>query len=310
MGWNRLITTNDFSQGQIEALQGLVFDNPTVSLLLTTKIYNTQDSTTVEDLELLGSAYSTTTSANGGNYIEKGQDVRLSYTFKATSNSDIFETSQFNSLYLDPDDSSLNGDETNVTQHILVPNVLSNITKNYKATFTTKGQKSSNKTAYVRTPLYLGSIPPESIPDLDHYFTGIGGFHEDVTFDGIIPEVDYSMVNGLFTKLLISNTNISSTTAPGNGSSANSTIPFTSEGGHVAFITTVDNLTPVGDLNFSLSIGFATDIDADIKFFLKYPLKVKLINESDSVTMYLYKTREPQGSSGNSVTSGYKLITS
>ena len=308
MGWKRLITTEDFTEGQITSLQGLVFDDPTVTLTLTTNIYNSQASTTPEELELLGTNYVTANSTNGGNFIEKGQDVRLSYTFKATSNSDTFVSSEFNGLGLSLVDENVNGNEVSVTQHILVPTVLTNITKNYKATFTTKGQKIASKTASVRTPRYLGSVDPSDFDTLNGFFTGIDGFDSSVTFSGNIPYVDYSTINDLFTKILINSTNISSTTAPGNGSSANSTIPFTSEGSHVAFITTVDNLTPVGDLNFSLEVGLATDADADTKFFLIYPLKVKLINESNSVTMYLYKTREVQGSSGNSVTSGYKLI--
>jgi hypothetical protein len=308
VGWKRLITTEDFTEGQITSLQGLVFDDPTVTLSLTTYIYDSQTSTTTEELESLGSNYSTANSTNGGNFIEKGQDVRLSYTFKATSNSDTFVSSEFDSVELNPDDENVNGNEVYVTQHILVPDVLSNITKNYKATFTTKGTKTATKTAYVRTPRYLGSVDPSDFNTLNGFFTGIDGFDDSVTFNGDVPNVDYSTINDLFTKILITSTNISSATYSGGTSMNNSTIAFTNEGGHVAFITTVNNLTPVSDLGFPLSVGLATDGDADTKFFLIYPLKVKLINEIDLVTMYLYKTREVQGSSGNSVTSGYKLI--
>tara|TARA_R110002153_G_scaffold13700_3_gene50697 strand:+ start:1239 stop:1976 length:738 start_codon:yes stop_codon:yes gene_type:complete len=120
--WKRLLTTSDFSEGQITDLQALVFDNPTVSINRTPPSF------------------------------EKGVSTTINFNYSADAGNDTFVSGQIL-------DGGSNVEENNVGISGLhtATGLLDTVKRKYQANFTLQGNITSpTATSTVVIPQYVG----------------------------------------------------------------------------------------------------------------------------------------------------------
>ena len=114
--WKRLITSNDFTDIQIESLQDLVYTGPTVTLSVDPSQF------------------------------EKGTSPTIDFDFTAVANDDTFLSSTITG---EEGDQGISG-TSQVTEE-----QTSNVSKTFQAIFSNV-TKTKSKTSYVRIPQYWG----------------------------------------------------------------------------------------------------------------------------------------------------------